>query len=211
MKYKFVPACVIACILIAGNIDSASAQNTNVEKKLDSLFSTLAGQGYLNGCVLIAEDGKPVYEKAFGYANFDTKQPLTNQTMFELASVSKQFTAMAIMQLHAKGKLGYDDSLSKYFPQIPYHGITLNNLLHHTSGIPDFLSWGEQQIDVKRMNNNQDVLAAIIRNRPSLYFNPGDTLSYSNTNYLLLALVVEKVSGMTFSNYMDKFIFKPLG
>ena len=164
----------------------------------------------MNGCILVAENGKPVYEKAFGYANFDTRQLLHNQTMFELASVSKQFTAMAIMQLHQRGKLTYEDDLSKYFPQIPYHGITISNLLHHTSGIPEFLGWNEKQIDVNRINYNKDILASIIKNAPALNFKPGEHLSYSNTNYVLLALIVEKVSGISFSDYMDRNIFKPL-
>ncbi|MES2275533.1 MAG: serine hydrolase [Bacteroidota bacterium] len=207
-KSFLYPRLLITCLIIFTTIITASAQT---EKKLDSLFSTLAKQGYLNGTVLIAEGGKPVYEKAFGYANFDTKQLLTNQTMFELASVSKQFTAMAIMQLHEKGKLGYDDSLNKYFPLIPYHGITINHLLHHTSGIPEFIGWDEKQVDVTRFNYNKDILAAIIKNKPALNFKPGDALAYSNTNYVLLALIVEKASGLSFSDYLDKNIFKPLG
>ena len=194
-------------IIIICNHITVTAQTA---KKLDSLYSTLYKQGSFNGCVLIAENGKPTYEKAFGYANFDTKQPLTNQTMFELASVSKQFTAMAIMQLHQKGKLKYDDSLNKYFPQISYHGITINHLLHHTSGIGEFLNWNEKLIDMGQINYNKDILASLIKNKPPLGFKPGDQLSYSNTNYVLLALIVEKISGMAFGDYMDKYIFKPL-
>lgn len=197
---------LVVCYIITAN--TASAQT---EKKLDSLFSTLAKQGYLNGCVLIADQGKPIYQKAFGYANFDTKQALTNETMFELASVSKQFTAMAIMQLHQQGKLGYTDSLNKYFPELPYHGITISNLLHHTSGIPEFLGWDAKLVDVNRINYNKDIAAALAKNKNALLFKPGEQLAYSNTNYVLLALIVEKVSGMPFGDYLDKNIFKPLG
>src|ERR1700744_2833978 len=149
---------LVACFIILFCVVPASAQTV---KKVDSLFSTLNKKGDFNGCVLVAENGQPVYKKAFGYANFDTRQPLNNQPMFELASVSKQFTAMAIMQLHQQKKLNYDDSLSKYFPQIKYHGITINNLLHHTSGIQEFLGWGEKHIDVTRINYNKDILASL--------------------------------------------------
>lgn len=198
-------------LLVVCNIIIANTASAQTEKKLDSLFGTLAKQGYLNGCVLIADQGKPIYQKAFGYANFDIKQLLTNETMFELASVSKQFTAMAIMQLHQQGKLGYNDSLNKYFPELPYHGITISNLLHHTSGLPDFLGWGAKQVDVTRINYNKDIPAALVKNKIALLFKPGEQLSYSNTNYVLLALIVEKVSGMPFGDYMDKNIFRPLG
>jgi len=179
-------------------------------KLLDSLFETLDKQGILNGCILVAEDGKPIYKKAFGYANFTTKQLLNNQTVFELASVSKQFTAMAIMQLHEKKKLNYDDDIKKYFPLIPYDSITVDNLLHHTSGIPEFLQWDEKQVDVNQVNYNKDILAAIVKNNPPVNFKPGEQLAYSNTNYVLLALIVEKVSGMSFADYLGKNIFTPL-
>lgn len=197
---------LITCCFIITN--TASAQT---EKKLDSLFSTLAKQGYLNGCVLIADQGKPIYQKAFGYANFDTRQALNNETMFELASVSKQFTAMAIMQLHQQGKLAYTDSLNKYFPELPYHGITISNLLHHTSGLGEFLGWDDRMVDLNRINYNKDIVASLAKNKPKQLFKPNEQLMYSNTNYVLLAQIVEKVSGMPFGDYMDKHIFKPLG
>ncbi|MDP9046982.1 MAG: beta-lactamase family protein, partial [Bacteroidota bacterium] len=207
-KRLISPRLLFTGALLTATFSNAFAQH---QKQLDSLFGTLSAQGYLNGTVLIADGGKPVYEKAFGYADFDKKRPLTNQTMFELASVSKQFTAMAVMQLHEKGLLSYNDSLTKYFPAIPYHGITIEHLLRHTSGIPEFLSWDERQVDVNRVNYNKDILAALVKNKIPLNFKPGDALSYSNTNYVLLALIVEKVSGLSFSDYLDKNIFKPLG
>lgn len=195
-------------LLLALFVSSAYAQKA---QKLDSLFTTLYNKGGFNGCVLVAEDGKPIYDKAFGYADFTAKRPLNNNTVFELASVSKQFTAMAIMQLHQAGKLRYDDSVSKYLPGFPYHGITINNLLHHTSGLPDFLHWDSKMIDVNRINYNADILAALVKHKPVLKNQPGDALNYSNTNYVLLALIVEKLSGISFASYMDLHIFKPLG
>jgi len=104
------------------------------QEKLDSLFNA---QKDFSGVVLIAENGKPVYHKAFGYREFETKILLQTSDIFELASVSKQFTAMIIMMLKEKGKLSYDDSVSKYL-QIPYKGMTIRNLLTHTSGLPDY-------------------------------------------------------------------------
>lgn len=196
------------CFFTLLNLGLATAQTIN---KFDSLYTTLYKQGNFNGCVLVAENGKPIYEKSFGYVDFNTKKLLTNQTLFELASVSKQFTAMAIMQLHQAHKLDYEDDIKKYFPQIPYSGITINNLLHHTSGIAEFLGWNEKQVDVNRVNYNEDILSSIIKNVPPLIFKPGEKFSYSNTNYVLLALIIEKTSKLSFKDYMNDFIFKPAG
>ena len=195
-------------ILLIVKVNVLPAQ---VTARFDSLFNTLYKQGNFNGCVLVAVKGKPVYERALGYANFAKHQPLTNTTMFELASVSKQFTSMAIMQLHQAKKLRYNDNLTKYFPQLHYHGITISNLLHHTSGLQDFADLDKQLVNVNRINYNQDILSTLIKHNPSLLFKPGEHFNYSNTNYVLLALIIEKLSGTSFSSYMDKNIFRPLG
>jgi CubicO group peptidase (beta-lactamase class C family) len=100
--------------------------------------------------------------------------------------------------------------LNKYFPSVPYHGITIQHLLHHTSGIPELLGWDDKRINVTQINYNKDILSAIIKDPQPLKFQPGEQLSYSNTNYILLALIVEKASGMPFSDYMHKHIFEPL-
>ncbi|WP_207533262.1 serine hydrolase domain-containing protein [Desertivirga arenae] len=185
--------------------------NAQKVKKLDSLFNTICADSTFSGSVLVAEDGLPIYQKTMGYANLATKQAVSSQTMFELASVSKQFTAMAIMQLHDKKKLEYSDSLQKYFPKIAYPGVTIQNLLNHTSGIPEFLGWDEKRININQINYNKDILASIEKSPQALNFKPGEQLSYSNTNYVLLALIVEKVSGMAFSKYIQEKIFVPLG
>jgi CubicO group peptidase (beta-lactamase class C family) len=186
---------------------------TNAQKQaqLDSLFRTLNEKGAFNGNVLVAENGKPVYERSFGYARFESRQMNNKETMFELASVTKQFTAMAIMQLHQSGRLRYTDDIKRFFPRLRYRHITISHLLHHTSGIQEYLSWNEKQINTHRANNNHDILDALIKNAPPLNFKPGDQLNYSNTNYVLLALTVEQVSGLSFEAYMNRYIFRPLG
>lgn len=205
--FKTYRLLILTC-LIAAQFSAAHGQTV---KKLDTLFQTISKQGIFNGCVLIAEDGKPIYQKAFGYAGLATKQLLDNNTVFELASVSKQFTAMAIMQLHQNHKLSYDDDVTKYFPELAaYKGVTLNHLLHHTSGFPEFLQWNDKQIDVNRINYNKDILVALAKTKPGFLSKPGDTFAYNNTNYVVLALIVEQVSGMPFAKYLDIHIFKPL-
>lgn len=195
----------IASLLIAHK--NADAQ---ISKNLDSLFQNLVQSNAFSGSVLIADRGKPIYEKTFGYANLDTKRLLDKNTMFELASVSKQFTAMAIMQLHERGLLQYEDSIRKFFPELPYIGVTVNDLIHHTSGIPEFLGWDAKEIDISKINYNEDVLSSLKINHIKPLFTPGENMAYSNTNYLLLALIVEKVSGMTFAYYLHKNIFEPI-
>ncbi|ULT27870.1 beta-lactamase family protein [Sphingobacterium sp. E70] len=125
--------------------------------------------------------------------------------------MSKQFTAMAVMQLEEQGKLSYEDDITKYFPHIKFKNIRIKNLLRHTSGIPEFLAWDQQWIDKKKINTNQDFLKIIETKIDSTSFKPGDQYTYSNTNYLLLALIVEKVSGQSFASYMQQYIFKPAG
>lgn len=180
-------------------------------RQLDSLFNLLKANEQINGYVLVAENGKAIYQKAFGQSDLEKHRLINDDTMFELASVSKQFTAMAIMQLEEKGKLNYDDNIKKFLPSLPYPDITVKHLLHHTSGIPDFLSWNEHQIDTKKINSNKDILYALEKNFKTLATKPGDYFAYSNTNYVLLALIVENISGLSFSKYLDTNIFKPLG
>jgi CubicO group peptidase (beta-lactamase class C family) len=123
-------------------------------EKLDSLF---ASQKDFSGVVLIADNGKIVYEKAFGYREFENQIPLQKTDIFELASVSKQFTAMIIMMLKEKGLLNYDDSVNKYL-EIPYKGITIRNLLTHTSGLPDYQDIMDKYWDKSKVAGNPDCI-----------------------------------------------------
>ncbi|CAI9684046.1 serine hydrolase domain-containing protein [Elizabethkingia anophelis] len=182
------------------------------EKKLDSLFTSLYAAKEFNGNVLVAEKGKVIYEKSFGLANEKTKQKLDKNTVFELASVSKQFTAMGIVQLEKEGKLSYNDPLTKYFPELSfYKPITIDNLLHHTSGLPDYMSLFDKNWDKKKFATNKDIVEMLAKYKPELLFVPGDKYEYSNTGYALLGLIIEKVSKQSYGDYLNKKIFKPLG
>ncbi|AIL44566.1 serine hydrolase domain-containing protein [Elizabethkingia anophelis] len=182
------------------------------EKKLDSLFTSLYAAKEFNGNVLVAEKGKVIYEKSFGLANEKTQQKLDKNTVFELASVSKQFTAMGIVQLEKEGKLSYNDPLTKYFPELSfYKPITIDNLLHHTSGLPDYMSLFDKNWDKKKFATNKDVVEMLAKYKPERLFVPGDKYEYSNTGYALLGLIIEKVSKQSYGDYLNKKIFKPLG
>ena len=176
------------------------------EKKLDSFF---AAQKDFSGVVLIAENGKPVYHKAFGYREFETKILLQTSDIFELASVSKQFTAMIIMMLKEKGLLNYDDSVSKYL-QIPYKGMTIRNLLTHTSGLPDYQEIMDKYWDKSKVAGNPDCIEYLNKYAPPKHFEPGIKYEYSNTGYMLLASIAEKASGKDFIEMCRSWIFKEL-
>ena len=176
------------------------------QKKLDSLFNA---QKDFSGVVLIAENSKPVYQKAFGYREFESKTPLQTTDIFELASVSKQFTAMIIMMLKEKGKLNYDDSVSKYL-QIPYKGITIRNLLTHTSGLPDYQDIMDKYWDKSKVAGNPDCIEYLNKYAPPKHFEPGEKYEYSNTGYMLLASIAEKASGKDFIELCRNWIFRKL-
>ena len=176
------------------------------EEKLDSLFNT---QKDFSGVVLIAENSKPVYYKAVGYREFENQIPLQTSDIFELASVSKQFTAMIIMMLKEKRLLNYDDSVSKYL-QIPYKGITIRNLLTHTSGLPDYQEVMDKYWDKSKVAGNPDCIEYLNKYAPPKHFEPGEKYEYSNTGYMLLASIAEKASGKDFIEMCRKWIFKKL-
>jgi len=176
------------------------------QQKFDSLF---AAQKDFSGVVLIAEKGKPVYYKAFGYREFENQIPLQTSDIFELASVSKQFTAMIIMMLKEKGMLNYDDSVSRYL-EIPYKGITIRHLLTHTSGLPDYQAVMDQYWDKTKVAGNPDCIEYLNKYAPPKHFEPGEKYEYSNTGYMLLASIAEKASGKDFIELCRKWIFRKL-
>ncbi|HEX8060280.1 MAG TPA: serine hydrolase domain-containing protein, partial [Cyclobacteriaceae bacterium] len=125
----------ILLALLASCTKKEETLSSKITPKIDSLF---AAEKDFSGVVLVADNGKAIYHKAFGYRNFDTKDVMDTTSIFELASVSKQFTAMIIMMLNEEGKLNYEDPLEKYVTGLPYKGITIRHLLTHTSGLPDY-------------------------------------------------------------------------
>jgi CubicO group peptidase (beta-lactamase class C family) len=177
---------------------------------IDSIFSTLQVKGGFNGCVLYGEKGRLVFKKAYGYANFRSKERLTTSSAFQLASVSKMFTAMTIMILKEEGKLDYDDSVRKYIPELPYPGITIRNMLNHRSGLPDYMHFCDNLWDQTKPLTNEDMIRIMAENKPPRYFSPGNGFNYSNSNYALLASVVERITGKRFDQFVKENIFDPL-
>ena len=191
-----------------------SLDSTFVSEKsrsLDSLFHEFHKQRNFNGVVLVGYKGTVLYRGAFGYANLKTKDTLTTDHIFQLASVSKQFTAAAIMLLEERGKLEYTDSVQKFFPKFPYKGITIHHLLTHRSGLSNYMYFCEEVCAGKdTMLSCHDVICIMEEKQPKPYYKPDTKFNYNNTNYMLLAAIVEKVTGMKFSEFAEREIFKPL-
>lgn len=177
---------------------------------IDSLVTASYKKGMFNGSILVAEKGKILYAGAFGYSNLKTKDTLSVNTPFQLASVSKMFTASAIMLLHDKGLLEYDEDLRKYIPEFPTSGISIRNLLNHRSGLQNYIYVADKYWDRIKVITNNDIPALFKKNDIKPVFPANHHYNYCNTNYALLALIVEKISGFTFADFMKTFIFKPL-
>ncbi len=179
--------------------------------RLDGLFTSLHAKNAFNGNVLIAEEGKTLFEKSYGYADEISKRAIDKNTVFELASVSKQFTAMAIVLLQKQGKLRYEDHIATYIPSLSfYKDITIRQLIHHTSGLPDYMELFEEKWAKSTFATNQDVVDMLAKYKPALQFQPDEKFEYSNTGYALLGFIIEKTSQMTFEDFLKQHIFKPL-
>jgi CubicO group peptidase (beta-lactamase class C family) len=185
-----------------------SPKRDSITTSLDSLFNSVPD---FSGVLLIADKGHPVYHKAFGYKNFLTQEQLDTTSVFELASVSKQFTSMIVMMLKKEGKLDYDEPIEKYISGLPYSGITIRHLLNHTSGLPDYQAIMDQHWDKRKIAGNKDNIAYLIKYHPERLFAPGERFEYSNTGYMLLATIVEKSSGRDFIDLCREWIFRRVG
>jgi CubicO group peptidase (beta-lactamase class C family) len=188
-------------------------------ERLDELFAKFDQPDAPGLAAMLIVDGKPEYRRTIGLANLDTHAPITKDTQFLLASVSKQFTAMAIMILAERGKLAIDDTLAKYCPEFPHYAetITIRHLLNHISGLPDYekLLVGDvvfsssKSPPAVREYSAKDALTILSRQQ-ELRFSPGAKFEYSNSGYVVLGQIVERASGQRFAEFLRENIFKPL-
>lgn len=181
-------------------------------RSIDEFFKKNLIDRNFNGGILVAKNGFIIYEKYIGYGDLRKKDTLTDSTSFHIASTGKTFTSMAILRMADSNKLSLNDTITKFFPDFPYPGITVQMLLNHRSGLPNYMYFlSESKWDKKLYVTNQDVLNFMYTERPKKSFTPGTRFNYSNTNYVLLALIIERVSGKSFHEYMQEDIFGPLG
>ncbi len=191
-------------------------QQINAEQKIaeiEEIFRKKRLAGF-NGNVLIAQKGVVLYEKSFGYAHLKEKDSLRADHAFQLASLSKPFTAVAVLKLYEANKLSLEDTIQRFFPDFPYHNITIQALLCHRSGLPNYTyAFMDSVRRGRKYPSNAAVMHwfAAVKPTPQLYNRPNRSFSYSNTNYMVLAAIVEKVAGVSFGEYMQKHITDPLG
>ncbi|MFI5134107.1 MAG: serine hydrolase domain-containing protein [Chitinophagales bacterium] len=200
--------------LQAGSLFPDKFQQTDFRSdslKIAAFIDSVLIHRSFNGSVLIAKNDKILFEKYSGLRDLRKKDSLTENTSLQLASTSKPFTAVAILKMIQDHQLSLEDSLTKFFPGLPYPGITIRMLLDHRSGLPNYVYFiSESDWDKKKYVTNNDVLDQLYILQPRRTFPPDTRFSYSNTNYVLLALIIEKISGKSFPEYMKTNFFMPL-
>jgi CubicO group peptidase (beta-lactamase class C family) len=181
-------------------------------RDLSNYFDSILLRRGFNGGILVAKEGNIIYEKYEGYADLRKKIPMTDSTMMHIASSGKTFTGMAVLRLAQENLLSLNDPLEKYFPEFPYPGVTIQMLLSHRSGLPNYVYFiPNSNWDKKKIATNADVLDQLYAEKPKRLFAPGTRFTYSNTNFVLLAMIIEKISGKSFPEFMKWKFFKPLG
>jgi CubicO group peptidase (beta-lactamase class C family) len=188
--------------------DACRAQDT---ARMEQVIQSYVTDKKFMGSVLVARDGQIILNKGYGYANLEWQIPDSPETKFRLGSITKQFTAACILLLEERGKLKTDDPVKKYMPDAPaaWDKITIYNLLTHTSGIPNFTSFPDYHAS-EATPTTPEKLVARFRDKP-LDFQPGEKWSYSNSGYVLLGYLLEKISGQSYQTFVEENIFKPLG
>ena len=174
-------------------------------------YNTHLGKTAFNGAILVAKNGQVLLEDYRGIADFRNGDSITPNTPFHLASISKTFTGMEVLRLWEQGRLTLNDTLQTYFPQLPYKGITVRMLLDHRSGLPNYLYFMDDLWDKKQKATNEDVLNVMINSKPPAEALPDHSYHYSNTNFVLLALIVERITHQPFPQFMKDSVFTPLG
>ncbi len=212
VAYKTITLTVLFATTLISN-----AWTEQIATEVDNVFADLQKPGS-PGCALgVYRDGKVIYSKGYGLASVELDAPITPETVFDIGSTSKQFTAASILLLEQQGKLSLNDEVRKYIPELPDyaknggHKITILNLLNHTSGLRDYLALLELEgLNGDSVTTDDDALSILVRQK-KLNFSPGNEWRYSNTGFFLLAVIVKRVSGMTLREFASKNVFQPMG
>lgn len=207
-KFHEVPVKTTPVVL---KYDTLGLQNREIIRQLDEYYRTQVIAGF-NGSVLVGYKGKIIYERYFGYSNKERKIPLASNTSSQLASVSKTFTGAAILYLYQHKYLDIDHPVRYYIKDFPYGNVTIKMLLDHRSGVADYTKWVPNfHHDKESPISNEDVMRMFAKHTPALEFRPNTRFKYSNSNYAVLASIVETITEMPFSTFMTRYIFQPLG
>lgn len=213
---RFYPAKTVilltaAFLFLVLPVEAQNLSPKQLSSRIEEYMRAAAREEHFSGSILVAKNGKPVLSNAYGMANYELNVPNRPDTIFRLGSITKQFTATAIMQLQEKGRLSVNDSICKYLENCPskWEAITIRNMLTHTSGIPDYTSQPDFKKSASQPLTNAELIARF-KDMP-LEFAPGERYRYSNTAYNLLGAIIEKISAKTYADYLQENIFSPLG
>src|ERR1051326_5016608 len=183
-------------------------------KQVDALFADFDRKGSPGCALAVIQDGRITYQRGYGMADLDYDTPISPASVFYIASDSKQFTAFSVALLVEQGKVSLDDPVTKYFPELPkavYGGVTVGHLIHHTGGVRDYWPLIELAGDSVDDEGTDDDFIALMARQKALNFSPGEKYEYSNSGYVLLAILVKRVSGESLAEFASANIFKPLG
>jgi CubicO group peptidase (beta-lactamase class C family) len=202
---------VVAISALLVLLSAAPAPSQDIDSKVEEYMRARVERDHFSGAVLVARDGKPLVRQGYGMANLEHDVPNAPNVKFRLGSITKQFTAMAVMILQEKGKLDVREKVKTYLPDSPkaWDEVTVHHLLTHTSGIPSFTSFPDYLASMP-VHVTLDQLVARFKDKP-LEFKPGEKFKYSNSGYVLLGKLIDKVSGRTYPEFLQKNIFEPLG
>jgi D-alanyl-D-alanine carboxypeptidase len=202
---------VLGVGLLAQPARSGGPANGDLTAAIDDIMSKTYKPDHPGAAVIAVKDGKVVFRKGYGMANLELGVPIRPEMVFRLGSITKQFTTVAILMLAEQGKLSVTDEITKYLPDFPTQGhkITIENLLTHTSGVKNYTSLPEW-LPLWRKDMTVTDLIALFKDKP-LDFAPGEKWSYSNSGYILLGAIIEKVSGQKYEDFIEKRIFAPIG
>lgn len=198
--------------LIIGILLTSTIGFTQINfKGLDTLFNELHTKGEFNGIALIGNTDTILFSHSYGYADIEMKTQIDLNTQFYIASISKQFTATAILLLIENEKIKLQQPVKDILTDFPYDNVTIHHLLSQTSGIGGYIDYFAENWDKQKQANTNDVLAYLSTVKPELYFEPGTAFGYSNTNYVILAKIIEVVSNQSYPSFLERHIFTPLG
>lgn len=180
-------------------------------QELSPFFSALSKNNMFNGSVVVSQAGKEIFSEEYGFSNIENQEKINTRSQFPIASVTKTFTATAVLQLKQKGKLKIEDPVQKYLPDFPYSNISIRHLLSNTSGLAQEYTLFDSIIKEQpgKIISNQDIIPTFIRFKTPLAFVPGSKWDYNNVNFCIAAMIIEKVSGMSYAVYLKKNIFGP--
>lgn len=184
----------------------------DADPEIDAFMKNLHTKAAFNGNVLVAKKGKILYQNSFGWANYLLRDSLHIDSKFELASVSKPITALAVLQLIDQQKLTFETTVDSLFPGFPFPGVTVRHLLTHRSGLPNYVYFVDKIWKEKRKGmSNLDAINLMIKGKPNREGKPDGRFHYNNSNYMLLGAIVEQISGKDFDAYLQENIFQPAG